>query len=165
MNQKEIEKLKKKYPIQTGLKNKILRKKSKDVKGINKEIKQFWLDLMELLRIYDGVWLAAPQIWVNKNIIAITQWERKSKRIDLNFEEILINPKIIYMSEKTQIDEEWCLSLPWEIWKVERSSHIIVSYQNINWETKKIEANWENAVIIQHEIDHLNWILFLDKII
>lgn len=154
--------IKKNYPIQTGLNNPILRKKSVEIKEIDEETKNFWKILLKAMRLYDGIWLAAPQIWINKRIIAVCQLDKKEKNII--FSDVLVNPKIIEKSTKKFIQEEACLSLPWLEWDVERSLKIKLIYQDLEGKKHELNAKWLNAAIIQHELDHLDWILFWDKV-
>jgi peptide deformylase len=76
---------------------------------------------------------------------------------------MMFNPEIIKASEETEIDQEWCLSVPGEKGKVERYSSIKLSYQNEKWDEKTLVLNHLTARIVQHEIDHLDGILFTDK--
>lgn len=153
--------IKQNYPIQTWINNPILRKKSEKVVDFNGELKEFAQILFEWMQIYDGIWLAAPQIWVNKRIIAVCQLDKKLKNIV--FSDVLVNPEIVEKSKKTETNEEWCLSLPWIEAEVERPYRVKVKYQDTEWKEHFITATWYNAAILQHEIDHLDGILFLDK--
>lgn len=143
--------------------NPILREKSAEIEYIDAKLQDFAIDLLDTMWEKDWVWLAAPQVGKNIRMIAITQWKTKWKKIELKWEEIMINPKYLFKSKETQIDEEWCLSIPWITWKVERHSSIKIEYTDINWITHIHKAEWMNARIIQHEMDHLDWILFTDK--
>jgi peptide deformylase len=118
-----------------------------------------------LMYEYDGVWLASPQIWKNIRMIAITTRKNGKKWQELASEEVMINPIITEASSETAISEEACLSLPNMIWDVKRHKNITVEYKNIEWFKKKKKLKNYNAFIIQHEIDHLNWILFIDRVI
>jgi len=159
---KELENfIKQNYPIQTWLNNPILRKKSEEVEVFDEELEEFAHILFEAMKLYDWVWLAAPQIWINKRIIAACQLDKKLKKII--FADVLVNPKIVEKSPKTQVNEEGCLSLPGIEAEVERSLKVKVIYQDIKWKKHEINAVGYNAAILQHEIDHLDWILFLDK--
>lgn len=153
------------YPIQTGEKNKILRTKSREITVIDSDIIDFADDLLELMYEYDGVWLAAPQIGKNIRMIAITTRKEWKKWTELVSEWVMINPVILEASPDMVISEEACLSLPNLIWDVKRHKTITIEYKNIEWFKKKKKLKNYNAFIIQHEIDHLNWILFVDKII
>ncbi len=157
--------LKKFYPIQTWLDNKILRKKSKKIDSIDQDILEFAEILMELMYEYDWVWLAAPQIWRNIRMIAITYWKETKKGHERIDEDIMINPEIIEKSNEMLVSEEACLSVPDVIWKVKRHQNIVVEYLDIFGRKKKKKLRNYNACIVQHEIDHLDAILFVDKLI
>lgn len=156
--------LKKFYPIQTWLDNKILRKKSKKIDSIDQDILEFAEILMELMYEYDWVWLAAPQIWRNIRMIAITYWKETKKGHERIDEDIMINPEIIEKSNEMLVSEEACLSVPDVIWKVKRHQNIVVEYLDIFGRKKKKKLRNYNACIVQHEIDHLDAILFVDKL-
>ncbi len=160
-----IDELKKIYPIQTWINNPILRKKSKEIKNITNEIREFAKVLKILMYEYDWVGLAAPQIWNNVRMIAVTKWDIKGDKYNFIEDKIMINPEIIWTSEEMEIDEEWCLSVPGIVWNVKRYKSIIVKYQDEKWNVKEEKLEWFNARIVQHEIDHLNGILFVDKML
>ena len=165
MNKEFQNYIKQNYPIQTWLNNPILRTKSKEVnleEIKSDKIQDFAQILFAWMEMYDGIWLAAPQIWENIRMIAVCQLDKKEK--DITWAEVLINPKIIEKSWE-YISEEGCLSLPWLEGKVKRYKKVKVEYYDINWEKHSIKAENLNAAILQHEIDHLNWILFWDKVI
>ena len=153
------------YPIQTGIDNKILRAKNEEIKVIDPDLKDFAEDLLDLMYEYDGVWLAAPQIGKNIRMIAITTRKETKKWPELTNEEVMINPVITEVSDEMVVSEEACLSLPNIVWDVKRHKNIVVEYKNIEWFKKKKKLKNYNAFIIQHELDHLDWILFVDKII
>lgn len=153
------------YPIQTGTENKTLRTKSNEVANINKDIKDFAYDLIELMYEYDWVWLAAPQVGKNIRIIATTTRKENKKWSELVDETIMINPVIVEKSQETILSEEACLSVPGIIGTVKRHKLIVVEYLDLNWYKKKKKLKNYNAFIIQHEIDHLDAILFVDKLV
>jgi len=157
--------LKKFYPIQTWIDNKILRTKSKEIDKINSDILEFSEILMELMYEYDWVGLAAPQIWKNIRMLAITFWKENKKWSERIGEEIMINPQIVEKSQEILVSEEACLSVPDVIWKVKRHQNIVVEYLDILGRKKKKKLKNYNAFIVQHEIDHLDAILFVDKLI
>lgn len=163
------DKLKIFFPLQLWENNSILRKKSQKIEKITPEIREFWEILLELMREYDGVGLAAPQIWENIAMIATTQWKKvpQGKNADKDYlgETLLINPEIVDKSKEMQISEEACLSLPWKRGNVRRYERVIVKFQDLKGRTKKLKYSGFNACIIQHEIDHLEWVLFTDKLI
>jgi peptide deformylase len=145
--------------------NPILRKKSLAVSKITPEIIDFAEELMEHMRWYDGVWLAAPQVGRNVRIIATSQRTRKWKDMSCRWETIMVNPEIIKFSEDTIIESEWCLSLPGYIANVKRPRKIKVKYQDLLWRFHTENYEDFDAIVIQHEIDHLDWILYIDKMI
>ena len=157
--------LKKFYPIQTWIDNKILRTKSKEIDKINSDILEFSETLMELMYEYDWVGLAAPQIWKNIRMLAITFWKENKKWSERIGEEIMINPQIVEKSQEMLVSEEACLSVPDVIWKVKRHQNIVVEYLDILGRKKKKKLKNYNAFIVQHEVDHLDGILFVDKLI
>lgn len=159
----DINKLMQQYPLQLGINNPILRLQTEVVTAFDRDLHDFCLTLQELCWAYEGVWLAAPQIWVNKQICFITQRNTKSKKRQLEEEIIMINPKVVWMHEHSEIEEEACLSLPWVKGKVARPIAIKVTYQDVRWKQKNLQARGFNARVILHEFDHLQGILFVDK--
>lgn len=163
-----IEQIKAFYPLQTWENNQVLRKISDKVDIFNDEIKEFAEILLDLMYAYDGVWLAAPQVGQNIRIIATTQW-KEIKRWHKTHKEIIgetamINPEILEHSEEKRKWEEACLSVPGLCGDVERWTWIIIRYQDKKWKTYTKKYTWFSAVVIQHEMDHLKWILFTDKV-
>lgn len=133
----------------------ILRKKCDEVKEITPEIKELVLNMAETMVKGQGIGLAAPQVGESKRII-IVQFEKRP--------EIFINPEIIKKSSQSETGEEGCLSLPGLFLKIKRAKKIEV--EALNLEGEKITVKTENlsARVFQHEIDHLNGILFIDRI-
>lgn len=150
-----------KYQLQIWENNPILRAISEEVSVINSEIQSFGEDLLQLMYKRDGVGLAAPQVWKNIRMIAVT----KRKKNKIVKEMIMINPKILDRSKETTLDEEACLSLPDMSGDVRRNQTIIVEYQDLKWHTHKRKFTHLDARVIQHEIDHLDGVLFIDKLV
>ena len=156
------------YPLITGKENPLLRQKSAPVTDFNREIQDFSDILLELMYAYDGVGLSAPQLGELIRVIAVTHWKQppgSKQKARIIGEYVMINPEIIQHSEKKQINEEACLSLPKIFGKVERYDWIKVRYFDPkgNLHIKRIQGF--SAVVVQHEIDHLDGILFTDKIL
>lgn len=155
------------YTIQTGNNNPILRTPSVNIEAITDEIRLFCQDLIKLMRKNKWVWLAAPQVGRNIRIIATTQWSTNKKNADdvLLWETVMINPEIIERSQDTIIGKEACISLPDILGSVKRYKAITVRYLDIKWhiQTKKLKDF--NSVIVQHEMDHLDGVLFTDKVL
>ena len=164
-----LDKLKIFYPLETWKENSILRAWWKTISKIDDEIRDFADILMELMRAYDGVWLAAPQIGKNIAMIATTQWKKmpsgEHAEKDFLWETLLINPSIVESSQEMQVSEEACLSVPGEQGNVQRHQRIVVKFQDKKGRWKKQKYSGFNACILQHEIDHLKGILFTDKLI
>ena len=150
----------KKLTIQTGKNNLILRKKSTELskEEIQKIGENFFNGMIARMFEDDGIGLAAPQIGVNKRFVIIGKSTSPT-----NENLILINPKITTFSKKTNILEEGCLSLPGIYADVNRSSKI--RFKAINEKGEKIEFKAKGIFsrVVQHEIDHLDGILFIDR--
>lgn len=164
-----IDRLKVFYPLQLGENNSFLRKSSLPITEITPEIKEFADILLTLMWEYDGVGLAAPQIGQNIAMIATTQRKKMptGKNPDKDFlgETLLLNPEIVEMSQEEQISEEACLSLPGEKGYVKRAKSVVVKYMDLQGIWKQQKFSGFNACIIQHEIDHLHGVLFIDKLL
>ncbi len=135
--------------------NDILRKVSEPVLDI-KAHKALIEDLKENLLYHSGLGLAAPQIWENVRIIAVLSREDEPV--------IYVNPEIIYLSKEKVIDEEGCLSFPDIFGKVLRANKVKVRALNENGEQVEVEEEGYYARAFQHEIDHLDGKLFIDRI-
>lgn len=155
-----------KLKIQTGESNGILRTISDPIKP--QEIRQFKSLALDMVKhIKDpknwGVGLAAPQIWVNKRLIVVSLMRDYD---DESFRTIpMINPEIIENSGKKCSDKEGCLSVPWESGSVERWTWVRVNFLDTEWKKYSLKLEDLAARIVQHEIDHLDWILFTDKVV
>lgn len=115
---------------------------------------EFIQDMLETMIAKDGVGLAANQVDVKKRIVVIHAHETTH---------ILINPEIVAHSENTEMGEEGCLSLPGLQASVPRFDKVIVKALNEKGEPIELVARGILAVIVQHEIDHLNGILYIDR--
>lgn len=155
-----------KINIETWEENTILRKKCERINNdeFSKYVK-IWKEMIKYIKNPEHwwVWLAAPQIWENKRLIVVSLL---SDYEDESFKTIMmINPEILNFSEECDIDWEWCLSLPWESWDVIRPTEIKLKYFDEKKSEKIIILKWLSARIVQHEIDHINWVLFTDRVI
>ena len=136
-----------------------LRKKGEPVEEITPEIKNLIEEMFNRMYVSDGVGLAAPQIGKSLNITVIdpSLGEDPSAKI------VLINPQIIE-STGEQYEEEGCLSFPGIAAHVKRSTKIKVRHKNLEGETVETVAEGNLARIYEHEIDHLNGVLFIDHV-
>ncbi len=141
--------------------DKILRSKSEKVITIDKNLKQFIEDFIATMYQWGGVGLSAPQVGVTKRIIVIDpQRKNNSKK---HSPMVMINPVIEESSGETET-EEGCISIPGIYAKVVRPSNITVSYKDLQNKQHRITLSGYPAVIVQHECDHLDGILFIDHL-
>ena len=136
----------------------ILRKKSENLEKVDDELKKLMDDMLETMYAAPGIGLAAVQIGILKRLIVIDISKKDEKKDPL----FLINPEIISKSNNTSTYEEGCLSLPGHFAEIERPAECQVSYLDYNGKKKKITAKGLLSTCIQHEVDHLNGILFID---
>jgi peptide deformylase len=135
--------------------NKILDKKAAKVKDpLSPEIKKLVKDMLKTMKESDGAGLAAPQVGKSLRICTV-QYEGNSY--------VLINPQISSYSREKEIGEEGCLSFPGKFIPVKRSKKIKVRYVDEKGGKIKMKAEEMLARIIQHEIDHLEGILFINR--
>ncbi len=140
----------------------ILSKKCREVEEITDKILELGQDMLDTMYKYDGIGLAASQVGILKRVIVydIKYFEEDEKPEP----HILINP-VITSRSKTMIEvEEGCLSFPDVYEKVLRHEKVTVEYMDIKGKKKKINAKDIEAVVLQHEIDHLDGIVFLDRV-
>lgn len=140
------------YQVVT-LPNDILRAKAAPVKDINAGVLRLLDHMKDTLYAFDGVGLAAPQIGVSKRIVVIDTGD--------DFYEV-INPEIVE-SEGVQTGSEGCLSVPGVVGRVKRAQKVVVEGRDREGQPFRIEAANMLAKVFQHEIDHLDGILFIDK--
>ena len=150
------------------LPNPILRKKAKPVTKFDKDLQTLIDDMIETLREAPGVGLAAPQINLPMQLAVIeyAEGEEDQEEGDPPLPKklyVLINPEIIKTSEEKILGIEGCLSIPGLIGEVERHESVQVKALNRHGNPVKLKVKGWMARIFQHEIDHLNGVLFTDK--
>ena len=138
----------------------ILRKKSEPLDKVDDEIRKLMQEMLKTMYDAPGIGLAAVQVGILKRIIVIDVTKDEKKRDPL----FLVNPEIIYRSKETATYEEGCLSVPNYYENVKRANKIKVSALNEHGQPFEIDADETLAVCIQHEMDHLNGILFVDHL-
>lgn len=152
----------------------VLRVKCKPITEVTEEIRKLSQDMIETMHNARGVGLAAPQIGVALQlaVIEVPPDDESVTYVRVNGEDtplaeamplIFLNPKLDHGKEKV-MGEEGCLSIPDLRSEVRRSAGVKVEYQTLDGETKTIEADGLLARALQHEIDHLNGILFIDRL-
>ncbi len=142
------------------LPDKRLRLKSEPIKRIDATIRKLVDDLFETMYEAPGIGLAAIQIGVPKRVVTMDL----SKKEDDHKPQIFINPEVIWKSAETSKYEEGCLSIPEFYEEVERPAQVKVKYLDIDGNAQEIEASGLLATCLQHEIDHINGVLFIDYI-
>lgn len=144
----------------------VLRKRAKKVKDIDSEkVKKLIEKMIECVKKSKGVGLAAPQIFESYRLLIISSHpNERYPDAPLMENEVLINPKIIKKSKKKEKGWEGCLSIPGIRAKVPRHTKIEVEYTTLEGEKKKVVFKDFIARIFQHEYDHLNGKLYLDRV-
>lgn len=132
----------------------VLRKKAKPVRHFDARLRKLAEDMLETMRAAPGVGLAAPQVGLSERLIVVEYDEQQFA---------LANPEIRWASEETEVGEEGCLSLPKLYGDVERSRAVRVQGLDIANKRVTIEAEGWLSRIFQHEVDHLDGILFPDR--
>ena len=140
----------------------ILRKKAETVTVFDQELERTVQSMLETMYVSSGIGLAAIQAGILKQIIVI---DLKSGEEDESLREpyVFINPKIVTQSGTT-VSEEGCLSVIDFRGEIQRAERITVAYQDVTGEIQKMEAEEMMSICLQHEIDHLNGVLFIDHL-
>lgn len=146
------------------LPNDVLRKKARRVSDFGPDLKRLVDDLIETMREAPGVGLAAPQIAMQQRVIVVEFGDLEDEEVPLKLY-VVINPEITRTSSEMSIGMEGCLSIPGILGDVERPEAVTVKGQDRNGRPIKIKASGWLARIFQHEIDHLNGVLFVDHAI
>lgn len=135
----------------------VLRIKSEPIKKLDNKTRELLVDMMETMRFYNGIGLAAPQIGLSKSLIVFDTSAYPEGSYGF-----IINPRLSGVGSNTDSMVEGCLSFPGRKIKVERSTEIEVEYYNISGKYVKEVFTGITARVIQHEIDHLSGILLPD---
>jgi peptide deformylase len=144
----------------------VLRRKARAVTKVDKNLQTLIDDMIETMRQAPGVGLAAPQIGLSERIIVIEYFEREEDEENEDAPRkvwAVLNPEIVKSSEETVMGIEGCLSVPGLVGEVERHATIQVKGLNRHGKPTKIKAQGWLARIFQHEIDHLNGVIFTDR--
>lgn len=144
----------------------VLRRKAHAITKVDKNLQTLIDDMVETMREAPGVGLAAPQIGLSERLIVVEYFEHEEDEEKENASKkvwAVINPEIIKASEEKLMGVEGCLSIPGLVGEVERHASIQVKGLNRHGKPMKIKAEGWLARIFQHEIDHLNGILFTDR--
>ena len=138
--------------------NKILREKSLTVKVVDEDLQKLMDDMLETMYAAPGIGLAAIQVGVPKRVIVLDIAPKDKPKNPMFF----VNPEIITKSENSSTYEEGCLSVPGQFAEINRPDKCHIKYLDYYGQPKEIKADGMLATCIQHEIDHLEGILFID---
>jgi len=144
----------------------VLKRKARPVAKFDKDLHILLDDMVETMRAAPGVGLAAPQIGLSERIIVVEYYPKEE---DEEIEDApkkvwtMINPEIVKASEETMLGAEGCLSIPGLVGEVERHAEVQVKGLNKHGKPMKVKAKGWLARIFQHEIDHLNGIMFTER--
>lgn len=133
----------------------VLRKRARPVGRVTAEIQRLAEQMVEAMRQANGVGLAAPQVGVSKRLFVAEVEERVH---------VIVDPEIVEMDGEVA-DTEGCLSIPGIIGEVPRATRVVVKGKNRRGRGIKVEAEGLLARVFQHEIDHLDGVLFLDRVV
>jgi peptide deformylase len=136
----------------------VLRKKAKPVERVDAELRRLMDDMLATMYEAPGIGLAAPQVGVLRRLIVMDPAKDEAPKSPI----VMVNPEILERSEEMRVHDEGCLSIPDFTAEIERPAKTRVSY--IDPQGKKQEAELEGiwSTLVQHEIDHLNGVLFID---
>jgi len=136
----------------------ILRKKCEPLEKVDTDTKKLMDDMLETMYAAPGIGLSAVQIGILKRLVVIDISRDEEKKNPI----FLINPEIINQSKQISVYEEGCLSIPGQFAEIERPAECTLKYIDYNGKEKELKADGLLATCIQHEVDHLNGILFID---
>ena len=145
----------------------VLRRKARAVTKFDKELQTVIDDMIETMREAPGVGLAAPQIGLSERLIVVEYYENDEAEQDENEAKkkvwVMLNPEIVKASEEKVMGVEGCLSIPNLVGEVERHEVIQVKGLNRRGQPMRVKATGWLARIFQHEIDHVNGVVFTDR--
>ena len=137
----------------------VLKTKAKPVARVDDALRRLAADMFETMYKAPGIGLAAPQVGVSERLIVLDVADGDERR-----PMVLVNPEIVWRSSERATAEEGCLSLPGQFADVTRPQHVKVSYLTEHGGEAELEAEGLLARCVQHEIDHLDGVLFVDHL-
>ncbi len=141
----------------------VLRRKARKVTVFDADLQKLIDDMVETMRQAPGVGLAAPQVGVSERLIVVEYAENDEDEDAPKKLFVVANPEIVKVSTETEKGIEGCLSIPGLVGEVERPLQVVIRGQNRRGQPVRIKAKGWLARIFQHEIDHLEGILFTDR--
>ncbi|MFN5589371.1 MAG: peptide deformylase [Holosporales bacterium] len=141
----------------------VLKQTAAPVAVVDDGVRQLMVDMLETMYAANGIGLAAPQVGVSRRVIVVdTTWKKENSEHHVVYQ--MANPEITWVSEEDGTYEEGCLSVPTHYADVVRPAEIRVQYLDFQGQPQEIFADGLLATCIQHEIDHLDGILFIDHL-
>lgn len=140
----------------------VLRRKARKVGDFGPKLQTLIDDMIETMRVAPGVGLAAPQVDVSSRVIVVEFGDENDEEVPPKLY-VVVNPEIVRPSKETEIGTEGCLSIPGFVGDVERPDAAIIKGLNRRGQPLRIKAKGWLARIFQHEVDHLNGVLFIDR--
>jgi peptide deformylase len=158
----EVEKKKLKNPPLNihYLGDRVLRQPAKRVAKIDTDLRDLVRKMLQTMYSEDGIGLAAPQVGVNKQLLIVDADPENAATPPL----VMINPKILGVSQEMAAGQEGCLSIPGVYLDVIRPAAIEVSFKDETGRPRKMKVDDLVARVIQHEMDHLNGVMFVDRV-
>ncbi|MES0359552.1 MAG: peptide deformylase [Anaerolineales bacterium] len=144
------------------LPHKTLRQKARKVTSFGSDLQTLIDDMVETMRLAPGVGLAAPQVNVSSRVLVVEFNENEDEEIPPKLY-VVVNPEITRFSSEDEIGTEGCLSIPRIVGDVERPITVTIKGLNRRGQPQKIKASGWLARIFQHEVDHLDGVLFVDR--
>jgi len=135
-----------------------LRAVADPIDTVDADIKALAADMLETMYEAPGIGLAAPQIGELKRIVVMDLAKEDEPKNPI----VMINPEILKFSEDTVVSEEGCLSIPELYYDVERPAEVTVRYTDLEGKEQEVEAKDRFAICVQHELDHLDGVLYID---
>ena len=141
----------------------MLRKEARKVKKFDRELHRLLDDMVETMRDAPGIGLAAPQVGISDRVIVVELLEEEEDPQSGKLYEF-VNPEIVFASDEEVEGEEGCLSIPQIYGDVWRAQKVVIKGQDRHGKPQKVEATDWLARAFQHEIDHINGVLFIDRV-
>jgi peptide deformylase len=138
----------------------VLKQKCAPVEEVNDSVRRLMDDMLETMYDAPGIGLAAPQVGISKRIVVIDIADKDEDPAPMR----LVNPDIVWVSDEVTTAQEGCLSVPEQYADVTRPSRVKITYLDADGTRCELEADGMLATCIQHEIDHLDGVLFTDHL-
>ena len=136
----------------------ILRKKAKPIERVDAELRRLMDDMLATMYDAPGIGLAAPQIGVSRRLIVMDPAKDEAPKSPI----VMVNPQVLERSAELRVHEEGCLSIPDYTAEIERPARTRVAYIDREGKEQEMELEGIWSTLVQHEIDHLNGVLFID---